>query len=357
MPASDLLDGGRRASQRDVAREANISQSTVSRVLTPGESVSSEIRARVLAVARKLDYHPNAIARSLVQGSTNMVGLVVTPFFNPWYALVIEHFTKILQARGYWTMLLNVTDQHSADETLPVALRYQLDAIIIASASLSSRLASELVRTGTPVVLFNRYVSGASVHTVCCDNIKGGRIVADYLVECGHRRFAFVSGGEDTSTDRDRETGFEKRLEERGCRLALRDQGDDTYDSGCSAARKFLNRDDPPDAIFCANDLMAMGVLDVVRKEFQAKVPEDISIVGFDDIAMASWSSYCLTTVRPHVSQMVTDAVEVVMNAIERPEQDLVVRHIPPVLVERASSRPRRSADSGMSSRTHGRKT
>jgi DNA-binding LacI/PurR family transcriptional regulator len=329
----------RQVSQRDVAREAGVSQATVSRVLTSEERVSEEKQERVWRAARELGYRPNAIARSLVRQSTRMVGLVVTPFFNPYYSRVIAGFTSELQERGFWTMLLNVDDQNSVEETLPEALRYQLDGVILASATLSSRLADECAQSGTPVVLFNRYVLDAEVHSVCCDNVAGGAMVAKALIDGGHERYAYVSGVQETSTDRDRMRGFAEELASRGYRLAYHEVGSDTYESGAEVARRLLQRDEPPDAVFCATDLMALGVLDVARCELGLNVPRDVSIVGFDDIPMAAWRGCSLTTVRQPVDEMVPAAVEIMLKAVEKPGREVVARRILPTLVRRGSAR------------------
>ena len=339
-PRADWANRRTRVSQHDVALAAGVSQSSVSRAFSADSEVKPEIRRAVLTAAEELGYRPNAIAQSLVQGSTHMVGLVVTPFFNPYYTHVVRVFTTALQEHGYWTMLLNVPDRLSAEETLPLALRYQLDGIIFASATLSSGLVSECARSGTPVVLFNRYVLGQELNSVFCDNIEGGRIVADALLSGGHRRFAYVAGDEDTSTNMDRETGFARRLEQCGYRLHLREAGDDTYESGCQAAARLLSREDRPDAIFCATDLMAAGVLDTARREFGVSVPDDLSVIGFDDIPMASWSSYSLTTVRQPVRKMVAATIRILTDPdLTIHGTTAIMQRIPPSLVVRSSAR------------------
>ena len=133
------------ASQIDVARLANVSQAAVSRTFTKGASVSEETRTKVLAAAKELGYRPNVIARSLIQKSTNIIGLVVMRFTNPFYACMIREFTKALQEQGYWTLILNIAQAQELEETLPTALQYQVDGLIITSTTLSSSLAEECV--------------------------------------------------------------------------------------------------------------------------------------------------------------------------------------------------------------------
>ncbi|MGQ9667180.1 MAG: substrate-binding domain-containing protein, partial [Anaerolineae bacterium] len=225
-----------------------------------------------------------------------MIGIVLIRFMNPFYARLLQEFTSKLQGLGYWTLLLNVQNGAELEEILPMALQYRVDGIIITSALLSSPLADECARLGTPVVLFNRYSLDTKVHAVCCDNVAGGRMVADALLDAGHVRIAYIAGELGSSTNRDRELGFTQRLAERGARLYARADGDYTYESGYEAASKLLRLDSPPDAIFCANDLMAMAAIDAARCEMNLRIPEDISIIGLDDIPMAALPKYQLTT-------------------------------------------------------------
>ena len=235
--------------------------------------------------------------------------------------------------------MLNVAEDIQIEQALPMALQYQVDGIIVTSATLTSRLADECASAGTPVVLFNRYALESNVNAVCCDSINGAGMIADALLDAGHQRLAYIAGEEGSSTNRDREKGFTERLQERDRTLYLRESGDYSYESGYVAARQMLNRADRPDAIFCANDLMAMAALDVARRELGIKVPEELSIIGFDDIAMASWPAYSLTTFRQPIDRLVDATIEVLLTAIENPDGERIIRWIPGTLVERTSAR------------------
>ena len=323
----------------EVAKLAGVSQATVSRVFSAATSVSPETRARVLAAARRLGYRPNAIARSLNQRSTRMIGIVLIRFMNPFYARLLQEFTAKLQGLGYWTLLLNVQNGAELEEVLPMALQYQVDGIIITSALLSSNLADECARLGTPVVLFNRYSLDTRVHAVCCDNVAGGRMVADALLDAGHARIAYIAGEPGSSTNRDREMGFCERLAERGAGLYARAGGDYTYESGYQAAVELLRMDPRPDAIFCANDLMAMAAIDAARGEMNLRIPDDLSIIGFDDIPMAAWPQYNLTTVHQPIDRMVDVTLDVLLSAIGGLSEERVVRFVSPTLIVRSSAR------------------
>jgi len=328
-----------RISSIEVADRAGVSQSAVSRTFTPGASVSEETRAKVLAAAKELGYRPNVIARSLIRHSTNIIGIAMVRFTNPFYAALLRAFTEKLQELGYSTLLFNVSGDKHIDDALPLALQYQVDGIIVTSAMLTSSLADECAQRGTPVVLFNRYTSDSHVHAVGCDNVGGGRMVADALLDAGHRRIAYLAGEERSSTNRDRERGFTERLQERGVALFARECGDFRYEAAFVVAERLLTSGVRPDAIFCANDLMALAVLDYACCVLGMQVPEELSVIGFDDIEMAGWPKYNLTTIRQPISVMVDATVEVLLAAINTPGRERVLRLVPVQLIARSSAR------------------
>ena len=253
---------------------------------------------------------------------------------------MIQDFTRALQEQGYWTLVFNIAENEELEEALPMALQYRVDGVIITSATLSSKLAEECARSGTPVVLFNRYVDDGHTHVVSCDNVEGGRLVADALINSGHKRFAFVAGEEPSSTNRDRENGFVNRLTEKGYDLTLRESaGEYSYEAGLAAAERLLQQSPLPDAIFCANDLIAMGVMDYARYKMNIKIPEELSIIGFDDIPSAAWLGYELTTVRQPFGKLVDSTIHVLINAIDDPDKEVVNKQISPVFITRRSSR------------------
>ena len=328
----------KRVSSTDVARLAGVSQAAVSRTFTPKGSVSDKTRQKVLAAARELGYTPNVIARSLIQQSTKIIGIVMVRFQNPFYAIVLGEFTRKLSEMGYRTLLLNVAHSKEIDEALPEALQYQVDGIIITSATLSSKMAEGCARAETPVVLFNRYDASGSFSAIYCDSVGGGRTVAQTLLDAGHQRLAFIAGEKDTSTSRDREKGFTECIREKGAKLFLRENGDYTYEAGYSAAERLLNRKNRPDAIFCANDLIAMGAMDYARGQLGIQIPQELSIIGFDDIPMASWPGYSLTTIRQPIDWMVDATIERLIRAIQAPGAETVIKKVHGILVERDSA-------------------
>jgi DNA-binding LacI/PurR family transcriptional regulator len=327
----------KRATSIDVARLAGVSQSTVSRTFSPDSSIAQETREKVLAAAEQLGYAPNAIARSLITNRTNIVGIVMANITNPFYPYVLEHFIAQLQQMGRQALLFTPAPGQDVDEVLPLALQYRVDGLIITSAPLSSEMAEACARQGTPVVLFNRYVPGATA--VSCDNVEGGRLVANLLLDAGHKRIAYLAGREDTSTNIDREKGFTDRLRERGFTELTIERGDYSYESGYERAARLMQRPDCPDAIFAANDITAMGALAAAQYELRFNVPEEVSIIGFDDIPAAAWPMYSLTTIRQPIRRMIAKTVDLLFERMENPDAPPVLELIPGELVVRSSAR------------------
>lgn len=321
----------------DVAKRAGVSQSTVSRVFSVNSAnVSEKATQRVLEAASELGYEPNIIARMMSTRQTNIIGLVMATITSPFYPYVLEKFLEELQALGKQVLLFTASKHQIVDDILPLALQYQVDALIITSATLSSEMATRAVESGTPVILFNRIVRDSSVNSVSADNLAGGRLAADILLDSAHQRLAFMAGVENTSTSHDRERGFVQRLNERTYHDLIRLQGDYTYESAHAATVKLLQRDLLPDALFCANDIMAIGAMDAIRQAGLC-IPKDISVLGFDDIPMASWGSYQLTTISQNVDAMIQATIELMQAKIANPLTPSRTTHIAGELIVRSS--------------------
>lgn len=322
----------------DVARAAGVSQSVVSRAFSPNGKIAPATRQRVLSAARSLGYHPNAFARSLVQQRTRIVGVLVARLDNHLYPRVLEELTARLWEAGRQVMYFNIDDGGDLDKVLRTALQYRVEAMIIASITLSSHMAETFYEAGVPVVLFNRRLDDPNVHAVSCDNFGGGRLVADTLLDAGHERFAFVGGHPDTSTNQDRKGGFITGLQARGAGLAYALEKDYSYEWGRSAARHLFAQPGPPDALFCAGDLIALGALDALRSDLGLKVPEAAAVVGFDDVQAASWGGYELSTVRQPIGEMIEETLAIVTGAGgDRTPKRVAV---PVTFVARATTRP-----------------
>lgn len=301
----------------DVARLADVSQSAVSRAFTPGASVAPETRSKIIEAANQLGYRPNALARAMISGRSKLIAMLVAYMDNQFYPTVVEQFSRQLQERGY-NVLLFMSDPGQQDKLVQKMMQYQVEGIIMASATLSSSIARECADTGIPVVLFNRYVPSTPASSVTSDNLAGGSLVADFLVRAGHDRIAFIAGDEDASTNRDREAGFYKGLAAHGITVWDRAVGGYEFEGAAKAARKLFSGSEIPDAVFVGNDHMAFAVMDVLRDELGLRVPEDVSVVGFDDVPEAGWKGYQLTTVTQRIPQMIDSTLSILLEQIER---------------------------------------
>ncbi len=305
----------------DVARLAGVSQSAVSRVFTPGASASKSTAAKVRRAAAQLGYRPNILARAMVSGRTRIIGLVVAYLDNYFYPDALERLSNALQAKGYHVLMFMASQTAgNIDDVVEEILDYQVDGIIAASVAMSSNLAQRCRAAGVPIVLFNRSQLGEELATVTSDNFGGGAKVAEFLLAGDHQRFGYIAGWEGASTQRDREAGFVATLAKAGKALHARDVGNFKMDEAREAARRmFRDPDNRPDALFVANDHMAFAVMDVIRSEYGLRIPEDVSVVGYDDVPPSSWAGYNLTTIRQRANVMVAETVDILLEQIETP--------------------------------------
>lgn len=326
----------------DVARRAGVSQSAVSRVFTPGASVSEAMAQRVREVAEELGYRPNVLARSLITGRTRIVGLVVGYLENPFYPEVLEALSASLEALGYHILVFHAghgEGEEDVERVVGELMDYQVDGLVTASVHLSDRLVARCRAAGLPVVLFNRGLPGSGLSSVTSANRAGGAAVAEFLLAGGHRRIAHIGGLQTASTGRDRWEGFRDALRAAGQEVHAMAQGGFDRAHAIAAARAMMEAPVPPDAIFVANDHMALGVLDELRHGMGVDVPGEVSIVGYDDVPAAAWQAFGLTTIRQPVDRMVAAAIDMLVGEIERAAPSGRVEEVPAELVVRTSAR------------------
>jgi LacI family transcriptional regulator len=302
-----------------VARAAGVSQSTVSRALRGDPRVREETRRRVDEAARRLGYVPNSLASGLVSRSTRTISVIVSDLTNPFFPSLLTPIYDELQIMGYRVVLFTErTDIPTGQESLRRLLDRSIDGVLVTTATLESRFAAELQRSGLPMVLLNRYIDGLDVDRVISDNFGGAVIGGRHLLELGHRRLGIVRGPSNTSTSRDRTAGLLDVLAKNGITQdpALIREGAYSHQSGYQHTRELLRLPDPPTAIVCGNDVVAFGALDAALS-LGVRVPQDVSILGFDDIPMASWEVFQLSTLRQPIGDMARAAVRMLAERIE----------------------------------------
>ncbi len=297
----------RRTTSIDVAKEAGVSQSTVSRTFAGDTRVKPQTRERVLAAAAKLNYVPNFIARGLSAQTTNLVGLVMADVASMFYPYVLQEFIKALQKRGKHALVFNVRSDGNADDVLQETLQYQVDALIIAATTVSDEMVEECARMDTPVFLFNR--TSPNVNSICVDNYQGGRQIADLFVRNEYEKIGFLAGIEGTQTNEQRQSGFLGRLEEHGLDATHLERGDYTYASGYQIGQKLFASQVDLDAVFCASDAMAIGFMDAAR-EAGFVIPQDIAVAGFDGVPVSEWAANGLTTIQQPMQALVQGTLD-----------------------------------------------
>lgn len=324
---------------QDVARIAGVSQATVSRVLHGSSKVSPATRDRVLAAMRETGYTPNAAARVMRMRRTGTIGVVVADITNPFYPQLLEAVSQELQSAGQRMVLWNATGPSEAS-ALEAIREGSVDGLLFTTVTEVSKPLDEALQHQAPVVLLHRGLDSCKCDQVTADNVAGGRLAAEYLVKAGgHDRIGLLHGPRSASTAIHREQGFREMLCELGRPLAdeLVLPGAFSHDTAQEAMRQLLNRANPPTAVFCANDVTALGAIDGAIS-LDRRVPEDVWVVGYDDIAMASWAAYGLTTVRQPISDMARTAVQLLMERIGDPSLPVRRRQFPAELVIRRST-------------------
>lgn len=292
----------------DVARLARVSQSAVSRAFTPGGKVSAAMREKVMTAARELGYQPNFLPRMMLHGKTGIVAVVVGGSYNPFHAATLDAFSHALRRAGKRVMLVQSDNDRALDEVVADLVGYRIDGVVSALSILSQESADAISAHRIPVVTLNSGITTDYIHVVETDNFGAGETAAQLMLAGGGTRFAYA--GADSIASRARRDGFCSALVGAGiapprCMIGTLD-----HDGGYAIGRELLGSSERPDAIFCVNDLTAIGIVDAFRIEGGLGCPGDFQIIGFDDIPAAGWPSYNLTTFNQNVDEMASRAVK-----------------------------------------------
>lgn len=309
---------GTPATSYDVARLAGVSQSAVSRCFNPGTSISDKTRAKIVKAANTLGYRPNAIARGLITRRSNMVAVIITNLTNMVYPEVLFHLNQRLVERNIHLLLFTLSSERNIAEVLEEVWQYRVDGVVAAAQFTPEQIDACTARS-LPIVFYNRSSDNPHVATVCCDHERGERDLVDRLVKSGHRHFAILSGPRESEVSTLRTRGAISTIESTAGLTYQLFEGDYTYQCGRDTASQIVAMKRRPDAVICANDVLAMGCMDELRHVHGLKVPQDISVTGFDGVTAAEWSSYNLTTVLQPAERMVEAAVDMLLERIENP--------------------------------------
>lgn len=303
-----------RVTANDVAQAAGVSRSVVSRVYTKGASVSAKKRQLVMAAATKLGYEPNIAGRMLAGKASNVVGILVGPILNPFIAALLDKLTDGLRDAGYLPTLFKV-DTTDADplNILPLIGQYNMLSTIIVGVAPTEEIARQFFRTApSPVILNLGLVRDIQAAVVTTDHFGGGLLAAQALLLGGAQRPALIIPEHGRAVYREREAGFWQCIDDAGLPRLRQTAADGSYADGHAATLALMQEKIVPDGVFYGNDLMALGGLDALRLELGLEVPEDVAVIGYDDIQNASLGSYKLSTIAQPVELLIQKALEAV---------------------------------------------
>ncbi len=325
---------------KDVAKLAGVSQSTVSRVFkpTPAYKVNAEAAEKVKVAARELGYTPNLLASGMISGKTNTIALVVGDSLGPFYNKIINRFIEEIQEIGKQCLVFKVPRHEQIDVIIERAIQFQVEAVIVTASAMTKVMAETIMYNEIPVVLFNRFIPGVDINTVYSDPIKGAVLVAEHLHAKGHTNIGYVKFTKETSEENEKQIGFYSRLRDLGIFKVKEEASGYTYSDGYEAGIRMFSGENPPTAVFCTSDVIAIGLIDAVRNHYKLRIPEDVAVVGYDDIDMASWEGYNLTTVKQDSDKLITEAIQLLNNNLEGVDKNHHIRMFVPELVKRGTS-------------------
>jgi len=303
-----------RATVKSISAAAGVSVSTVSRALNGDLRISAKTRECIAKIAQSARYVPNGLARGLSTRRTGVIALLLGEVTNPFYPEFLQRMTTRASERGTHLMLLPLGSLRVKVEVIRTMVEYGVDGCIVAAATLSDEASDAIADFRVPIVMINRSGSGRTC-AVWCNNKAGGTAIGKFLVDRGHRHIAYAAGRSEVS---DRERGLRTALSEAGIKLATRESGTYTHESGVEMATRILGGNRRIDAIVGANDIIALGVIDGAR-QMGVRVPQGLSVMGFDDIEIAGWSSYSLTTMTQPTEAMIDRSLDLLLARVADP--------------------------------------
>lgn len=322
----------------DVAKLAGVSRSAVSRTFTDGASVSRETREKVIAAAGQLGYRVNVLARSLHKQKSDLVGVVAADLDNPFRAEQIDLLSKGLLERGLRPILLRGEPSADVADLIGSLLQYSVAGVIVTSDTPPEEICMECLENGVPLVVVNKRDTGAPVDRVVTAFEGGGRLAFEHLVASGCRKLAVATPESSSYSINGRALAFEQAANNSGIPVVRIAWGSQSYEGGLEAAA-FVNRiRSEIDGIFCTADYLALGVLDGLRHDHGVAIPEDIQVIGYDDIPQAAWKAYDLTTLAQSRKVLCEATLELLMQRLENPDLPQQVRVCDIELVQRGTT-------------------
>ena len=303
---------------KDIAKKAGVSIATVSRVLNDSPSVTEETRKKILSISNELKYTPNVFARGLMLKKTNTVGIILPDLYGDFFSEVIKGIDLVFTSAGYHIMVASShSNKDEIESVLKVMRSGRVDGLIIMSPHINSISLQKNLPSDLPVVLLNSFCDDKTRDSIIIDNFNGANLMARHLIKHGYKKLAIIKGVEKNYDAEERLRGFKFALETAGMEYNSKYEfsGNFTEESGYEAAKKILNTKPLPRAIFAANDSMAIGAMSLIRSK-GLKIPEDLAIVGFDDISISKYLRPSLSSVHVPIYELGTLASKKLMELL-----------------------------------------
>lgn len=332
-----------RMTAQAIADRTGVSRSTVSRAFDPGSRISARVRRRILKIANEIGYRPTTAGRLAMKQNPSLVAVVVRDVTNPIRATIMTRLIRELEINRVLPLVFQVPNAAAANARTESFLSHLPKVVVTSGFMPPPSMIILCSQRGIPVLVINRgRIHGLAASFVSSDHLTGGRIAADELVRLGCKRIGFVSGQSvnDPDASEERIRGFLSALDAVGRRAMATFEGDHSYESGACAAQEMFALENPPDGVFCGNDMMALGFMDTARHMFEKNPACDYQLIGYDDIEMANWGAYRLTTVAQDMGAVINVSTQAIGILIEHPEK--AINEVVPVkLVARRTTHSR----------------
>jgi DNA-binding LacI/PurR family transcriptional regulator len=311
---------------KEIAKKANVSVATVSRALNDDSKVKEETKELILSIAKKLNYTPNIIARSFVKQKSTLIGLILPEISDEFYTEIIKGVDEVSYNEGFYTIVTSSHKYESLEDEIITFIRSGLlSGLILLVSDLRAKLKTVLLQSHIPVVLINSNPNIKKFDTISIDNYKSAYEMTKYLItKKKFLRLAHITGPPENDDSLFRKTGFIDACKKYGAKYSI-EEGDFTREGGIEACRQILKQDNRPQAIFAANDMMAIGCYDLINQS-GLNIPDDIGVVGFDDIFISQYLTPPLTTVRVHIEDIGKKAAELLIKRIKNEIEPSIVK-------------------------------
>jgi DNA-binding LacI/PurR family transcriptional regulator len=328
---------------KEVAKFADVSITTVSRVMNDASKVNPDTRERVQKAMRKLGYQPSRVAQRLrtTKGRSKMLGLIIPDIQNQFYSNIVRGIEDVAYAKDYAVILCNSDENPNKERFyLEVLQSESVDGVILPPIHQHSKVVEGLIESGVPIVCVDRKLVRENVDTVVINNEKGGYMAVKHLIDLGHRRIAILSSSPQFSSFEERQKGYEKALTDHGIEidLAYIKEGDPrSSETARVLTKELIALETPPTAIFATNNLMTLGVIEAINEK-KMKIPADISVIGFDDMPWAKAITPPLTVIKQPGYEMGRRAAELMFQRVEDPKREPVQIMMEPSMIVRKST-------------------